>query len=82
MVGNPARRGGCLCGQVRYEGTGTPRDSCICFCKSCRLADQQRWLAIRNRVGHLPLDGRDGVGARGRDGLRRLPECASAMWPY
>lgn len=30
--------GGCLCGTVRYEVSGTPADPCFCHCRSCRLA--------------------------------------------
>jgi hypothetical protein len=30
--------GGCLCGSVRYQITGAPRSSSVCFCRSCRLA--------------------------------------------
>jgi hypothetical protein len=28
--------GGCLCGAVRYEGTGPLRDVLICHCQECR----------------------------------------------
>lgn len=30
--------GGCLCGNIRYQITGSPRSSSVCFCRSCRLA--------------------------------------------
>jgi hypothetical protein len=30
--------GGCLCGSVRYELSGDPRDLCFCHCNSCRRA--------------------------------------------
>ena len=28
--------GGCFCGAVRYEASGTPRALCYCHCESCR----------------------------------------------
>lgn len=31
-------QGGCLCGSLRYQITGAPRSSSVCFCRSCRLA--------------------------------------------
>jgi hypothetical protein len=30
--------GGCFCGAVRYEASGSPRHLCYCHCESCRRA--------------------------------------------
>ena len=30
--------GGCFCGAVRYQASGTPRTLCYCHCESCRRA--------------------------------------------
>lgn len=32
----PARLGGCQCGAVRYESTGTVRALYVCHCRECR----------------------------------------------
>jgi hypothetical protein len=32
------RRGGCLCGAVRYEFTGKPRIAVSCFCRDCQYS--------------------------------------------
>lgn len=36
MSGNPSARGGCLCGQVRYEVNGKLRNVVNCHCSKCR----------------------------------------------
>ena len=35
---NPRYSGGCFCGAVRYEASGSPRTLCYCHCESCRRA--------------------------------------------
>ncbi len=34
----PVHEGGCACGAVRYRVSGTPSNSMICHCRSCRRA--------------------------------------------
>ena len=36
MQDQPIRSGGCLCGAVRYEFSGEPRDVVNCHCGQCR----------------------------------------------
>ena len=31
-----AARGGCSCGAVRYEAEGTPSNTMVCHCRTCR----------------------------------------------
>lgn len=35
---NERYTGGCLCGAVGYEASGSPRTLCYCHCESCRRA--------------------------------------------
>jgi hypothetical protein len=37
-TGETVHRGVCMCGAVRYEGTGTVKNLCYCHCTSCRRA--------------------------------------------
>lgn len=42
-------QGGCHCGAVRYEVTGTPQHVALCHCKDCRLssgAPMVSWAAF------------------------------------
>lgn len=36
MSRDQACKGGCLCGAIRYEATGEPRQVAHCHCKNCR----------------------------------------------
>lgn len=36
MIDDPARSGGCLCGQVRYRFTGDPLMVAVCHCRHCQ----------------------------------------------
>ena len=38
--------GGCLCGAVRYEATGTPQLSAICHCRMCQRASGGPFMAL------------------------------------
>ena len=45
--------GGCLCGDVRYRVTGSPRSGLICHCVSCRRAagaQSVAWLTFPSEV--------------------------------
>jgi len=41
--------GGCYCGAVRYEASGTPRDQGVCHCRICRRttgAPMVAWFTV------------------------------------
>jgi hypothetical protein len=40
-----ARRGGCLCGRVRYESAGDPVFSLQCHCRDCQRASGTAFVA-------------------------------------
>ncbi|WP_322011965.1 GFA family protein [Paraburkholderia sp. J12] len=43
-------KGGCLCGQIRYEIEGEPEDCTVCHCADCRHASGApctAWLSVR-----------------------------------
>ena len=44
-------KGGCQCGAVRFEASGTPKFVCKCHCNSCRKATGaafSTWVGFKN----------------------------------
>jgi hypothetical protein len=39
------RKGGCLCGRVRYESTGKPLFSLLCHCRDCQHQSGSAYVA-------------------------------------
>jgi hypothetical protein len=63
-MGKDSYAGGCFCGAVRYEASGTPRTLCYCHCQSCRRAagspavawgtfDRSRFRVTRGSLAEL-----------------------------
>jgi hypothetical protein len=48
MLVDPIRKGGCLCGAVRYEVRGEPYQSGLCHCKTCRKLTGSAFSATAN----------------------------------
>jgi hypothetical protein len=51
--------GGCLCGEMRYQLSGSPRHGSICYCLDCRRASAApgvAWVSVR-REDFLLLSG-------------------------
>ena len=51
--------GGCLCGKMRYQLSGSPRAGSICYCLDCRRASAApgvAWVSVR-REDFLLLSG-------------------------
>jgi hypothetical protein len=38
--------GGCLCGAIRYEATGTPNYSGVCYCADCRKSSGSAFVGF------------------------------------
>lgn len=56
MTSEPVHEGGCYCGAVRYRVSGTPSNTMICHCRSCRrmsAAPVMPWLTFRKEEFEL-----------------------------
>jgi hypothetical protein len=51
------RRGGCLCGAVRYAVSGELREILVCHCVECRRWTGRAWAVTAARDGELDIDG-------------------------
>ena len=79
--------GGCQCGAVRYEITGTPLTTYVCHCRECRKQSASAFgisLTVRSGDFHVTR-GETRHWTRGTDTGRRLrcvfcPQCGSRLW--
>ncbi|MBP0589915.1 GFA family protein [Paraburkholderia sp. LEh10] len=75
-------KGGCFCGKVRYEISGTPFDSTICHCTDCRRASASpfvAWFSVR-QSGFRFVDGEPRSFASSKAVLRAFcPDCGTPL---
>lgn len=79
--------GGCQCGAVRYEITGTPLTTYVCHCRECRKQSASAFgISLTVRSGDFRVtQGETRHWTRGTDSGRRLrcvfcPQCGSRLW--
>jgi len=68
----PTWEGGCLCGEVRYRISGTPRALSLCHCRTCRRAagaPSVAWVVL-NATDLVILQGMPSVFRSSPDVLR------------
>jgi hypothetical protein len=81
------RRGGCQCGEVRYEIAGEPLALFVCHCRECQKQSASAFgmsLEIAREALRV-TQGVPRVWTRGTDSGRRLacafcPTCGSRLW--
>ena len=74
-------RGGCLCGAIRYEGTGEPYHVTHCHCEDCRKsagAPFVTWASFRQ--GNFQFTQRKPIEFEWAGRVRSFcPKCGSAL---
>lgn len=86
MSGGQRFTGGCLCGAVRYEATGTPTAAGLCYCADCRKASGSGFIPfIGFRASDVRFSGATLVfrskAFRGGDAVRNsCPACGSLVF--
>jgi hypothetical protein len=78
--------GGCLCGQVRYTATGSPKITGHCYCADCRKASGSGFIpfmgfpATALRFTGITMQFRS-PSARGTDAVRNsCPDCGGLVF--
>lgn len=75
-----ALTGGCFCGHLRYEASGTPFDETLCHCAMCRGttgAPAVAWFTVRPRDFKF-TEGKPTKFESSEDGVRSFcPQCGT-----
>jgi hypothetical protein len=76
-----ARQGGCVCGEIRYQLTGSPLTLYACHCTSCQARSGSAF-SLHMIVLRADLTITRGVPeAAGEGGKRkRCPACTTGLW--
>lgn len=77
-------KGGCLCGAVRFEITGTPLFMSYCHCSRCRKTAGAFAAIVMVRQGDFRLlSGKDAIGQYAEEGFQHVRSfcatCGSAL---
>ena len=80
-------KGGCQCGQVRYELAAPPHEIYVCHCRECRRQSASAFgisVTVRSADLHL-TQGRPQAWSRPADSGRTVdchfcPTCGSRLW--
>jgi hypothetical protein len=77
MSVQPKRKGGCLCGAVRYEVYGEPYQSGLCHCRTCKRLTGSAFSATANwRAEQFQMSGE----IRTFDKRSFCPACGSRLF--
>lgn len=86
MSNSKTRRGGCLCGAIRYEAAGEPTMSGHCYCSDCRKASGSGFIPFMvYPASAFQLSGHAAQvvsrSARGGEAVRNFcPVCGSLVF--
>jgi hypothetical protein len=75
--------GGCHCGAIRYEASGTPQHVALCHCKDCRLsagAPMVAWAAFAESELTLKQGSPKTVNSSGSTMRSFCTDCGSGLF--
>ena len=86
-AGESVRHGGCQCGAIRYESTGTPLALYVCHCRECRKQSASAFgiSLVAPQAGFRVVRGAPRTWSRPTDTGHMLDcafcaECGSRLW--
>jgi hypothetical protein len=75
--------GGCHCGAVRYEVSGTPQHVALCHCTDCRKsagAPMVAWTAFTEDQFKVTKGDAKTINSSGTSMRSFCPECGTGLW--
>ncbi len=76
-------QGGCHCGAVRYEVSGTPKHAALCHCSDCRKssgAPVVGWVAFAEGDFRIVQGEATTFNSSGASMRSFCPKCGSGLW--